>query len=352
MTGSQNAKVAKVAKLAKGCSRVAYGARREPTRKSAPCQSVYVIEFSFRRPALLIAVLSAMVLLTGGAALGATMTRFAPEPPEPHLSSHMSASGSQFASSLFTKILIPTGAKRVAQLSQRIKQAVAPIVPTDRRNLIDVAQEFLVPESDNVGKYLDRHQQPTRVMSTGIVDAESATGSYHYNYLLWCPNRHVAYCDATYSVMPVHGMQELRIDVQVLWVPIRPVFMPTSGIVTLTGFRTLSEFGQPVKSVSVVLTHTQAVKLRRVIASLQPTIDGFFCSLDATVFKISIAAREGGPPIWSASAHQCPGVLYIDSSGKTVMLDDHLCSLHQLVSSFLPAATAVGTTSDLKFCVK
>jgi hypothetical protein len=313
---------------------------------------MHVPKFSFRRPALLLAVLSTTILLTGSAALGATMTRVATETPESHLSSHVSASGTRFASSLFTKILIPIGAKRVAQLSQPIKQAVAPIVPTDRPNVIDVAQEFLVPKSDNVGKYLDDHQQPTRVMSTGIIESKGTTGPYHFNYLLWCPNRHVAYCDVTYSVIPVNGgVQELRIDAQVLWRPIQPVLMPTSGIVTLTGFRTLSEFGQPVKSVPVVLTLNQAVRLRHVIGSLQPTIDGFFCSLDATIFKISIAARQGGPTIWSAIAHQCPGVLYIDSSGKTVMLDDHLCSLHQLAASFLPA-TAVGTRSALKFCVK
>lgn len=304
------------------------------------------------RSALLIAVISAMVLLTSGVSLGATTTRITSMTPGRHLSSQVSASGAQFANSLFTKILIPIGARRVEQLSQPIRQAVAPVVPSDRRNLIDVAQEFWVPDSDNVSKYLDRHQQPTRVMSTGIVDAVGASRPYHFNYLLWCPNRHVAYCDVTYSVVPVvGGVQELRIDVQVLWVPIRPALMPTSGIITLTGFRTLSEFGQPVKSVSVDLTHTQAVQLRHVIARLQPTIDGFFCSLDATVFKISIAARQGATANWHAIAHQCPGVLYIDSSGKTVMLDDHLCSLHKLVASLLPA-TAVGTTIALKFCLK
>jgi len=81
-----------------------------------------------------------------------------------------------------------------------IKQAVAPIVPTDRPNVIDVAQEFLVPKLDNVGKYsmiINSH----RVMSTGIIESKGTAGPYHFNYLLWCPNRHVAYCDVTYSVV-------------------------------------------------------------------------------------------------------------------------------------------------------
>jgi hypothetical protein len=313
---------------------------------------VYVTKVSFCRQQLLIAIVSAIVLLSGGVALGATKAPTTLHLTSRQLSSHVSASASRFANSIFSKILIPTGAERVTQLSQPIKEAVAPIVPSDRRNLIDDSQEFWVPASDDVGKYLDHHQQPTRVLSTGIVEVHGAKGPYHYNYLLWCPNRHVAYCDVTYSVVPVvGGVQELRIDVQILWMSIQPVVMPISGVVTLTGFSTISEDGQPDKSLSVVLTHARALKLRHVIAHLQPTIDGFFCSLDAVVFKISIAARQGGPAIWHASAKQCPGILYIDASGKTAMLDDHLCSLHQLVASFLPA-TARGTESDLKFCVK
>jgi hypothetical protein len=304
------------------------------------------------RSASLIAILTAVAVFAPCAPVGATELHAPAASTDQNPTSHVSISGAQFAGSLFTRILVPTGAQRVAQLSRPIKQAVAPIAPPDRRNLIDVAQEFMVPKSVNVSQYLDHHQQPTRVMSTGIVEPQGITGPYHYNYQLWCPNRHVAYCDVTYSVVPVGGgVQELRIDVQVLWVPIQPVLMPTSGTATLTGFTTISEFGQPVKSVSVVLTDAQAVKLRHVIASLQPTVNGFFCSLDATVFKISVAARQGGPVTWHASADQCPGVLYIYSSGKTVMLDDHLCSLHQVVASLLPPATAKGSTRALKSCL-
>lgn len=309
-------------------------------------------KFSCRRSASVIALLTAIVVLAVAAPLGAAVSRISSVSSGRDFSSHISTSGSQFAGSLFTRILIPTGTQRVGKLSQPIKQAVAPIVPSDRRNLIDVAQEFLVPKSVNLSQYLNHHQQPTRVLSTGIVEPEGLRGKYHYNYLLWCPNRHVAYCDVTYSVVPVGGgVQELRIDVQVLWVPIQPVLMPTSGSVTLTGFKTISELGQPVKSVSVVLTGSQAAKLHQVIASLKPTIDGFFCSLDTTVFRISVAVRQGGPVTWHASADQCPGILYIYTSGKTMMLDDHRCSLHQVVASLLPSIGAKGSRAALKQCL-
>jgi hypothetical protein len=149
--------------------------------------------------------------------------------------------------------------------------------------------------------------------------------------------------------MATNGEQELRMDVQVVWLPIDHVKMPLNGVITLTGYAKISLMNSSSGPVSVVLSRHEALELRSVIASLKLSSGGV-CAEDSQLLRIVVKPAKGGAAFWSAVADECPGVLVVVGRTSQAMLDDRSCALWHVVDSFFPTGEAAGTKQGATVC--
>jgi hypothetical protein len=257
------------------------------------------------------------------------------------------AAGRTYADSLFTKIPIPSGVTRL----------IAPIKPLHPvtgspgySNVVDVARYYRVPSSIDVTAFAESHFPKGEWQGNG----STIDGGYHtsvnFSALSQCTDRHAAYCGVTYSALTLSKSQEeLRIDVAVVWAPIHVVLLPTSGVVTLTGYDKISLMNPSSNPVHVVLNATQVKKLRGAIALLRGSPGGL-CMEDSMLYKISVSSTTNGKAFWSASADECPGQLSVRDHGHQIALNARSCPLEKLVGTFFPPRSANGTKLGLKVC--
>jgi len=217
--------------------------------------------------------------------------------------------------------------------------------------LRDVTREYLLPPSVNVDAFVRAHlRSGESVNETGTASSPKANPTHDIGVKLRCVSRHVTYCSIMYqTTLANDGQQELRLDLQVEWLPNVTAVMPTKGVVSVTGYGDDSLPRGSSDPFTVALSHSQAVALRIDISKLKDA-GGGTCKEDATLLKISVTSSTTKKVVWHASADVCPGILSIASNSEDLQLDDHSCVLWQLVRSFFPAGRADATKGAIGFC--
>jgi hypothetical protein len=254
--------------------------------------------------------------------------------------------GRTYATALFSKMPLPSG---VTTLTTPIAP-LRPVIGTIGVNIVDVARYYLVPSSFNVVAFANAHFPRSDSEGSG-----TSVGAYEYtsasfSVLSLCPNRHASYCGVIYSARAVSGhRQEMRVDATVVWMPIHVVLLPTTGVVTITGYNKLSLERPSSVPFRVKLTTSQTTKLRSDIALLR-TSPGGLCMEDSTLYEISVASKTDGKVFWSAIADECPGNLTVTSGVSRTALTARSCPLEKLVTSFFPSGQAKGTKLALQTC--
>lgn len=251
------------------------------------------------------------------------------------------AAGKAYATKLLDEQPVPSGATSVRRLPTPVYMQAEELFSVGNEI---VSRDFLIPSSVDIDQFVSGHlRKGESVTGTGTVAGPNTSPVFSVTVSLACVSRHVTYCNLEYqTTISKSGQQELRVDLQVDWLPIVVVKMPTTGVVTVTGYDKTSVAEGSRGPVKVVLTHDQALKLRGAIASLKES-GGGFCMEDSTLLKIAISSGSSNSPTWSAVGDECPGALSIDADGTRVGLDDHSCSFWRVVSTLFPAGEADAT---------
>jgi len=297
------------------------------------------------RPTVGRSVLIAAAL--GVACLGLPSTSLAAPATTTTLPTSIVVAGNAYAQHLLDAQPIPSDAREVASLP-------TPLAANgDVGASADVRQShrlYLLPLSVSVNQFVRVHLPAgEKVTETGSGNAPNAYPVYNLGLSLTCVSPHITFCGVYYQTTEAkNGEQELRVDVEVIYLPILHVQMPTSGVVTVTGFGRTSLVDGSSDPTSVVLTHHQALTLRSVVAELKD-FGGGVCMEDSLMLKISV--EKDGNVVWGATADECPGVLAITSAKANLSLYDRSCSFWHVVDAFFASGTANGTKSDSKVCV-
>ena len=242
---------------------------------------------------------------------------------------------------------IPPQARRVVTLS-------TPLPPNgDFGDSSLIRQDhhlYLLPASVSVDQYVRAHlRKGERVTETGTGTSPNAYPTYNLGVSLTCVSPHITFCGVYYQTTEARdGEQELRVDVQVIYLPILHVMMPTDGVVTVTGFGKTSLMDPSSDPTSVVLTHHQALTLRTVISKMKDLGFEDTCMEDSLLLKIDVVRH--GTTVWDATADVCPGALAITFKTSNPILDDRSCSFWHVVDTFFPSGTAKATKAASNGC--
>ena len=258
------------------------------------------------------------------------------------------AAGRAYAIQRLDQQPVPPGAKLVQHLPTPLAEnGEGP----SNGGLRDVTREYLLPSSVDVDAFVRTHlRKGESVNETGSGSAPNANPTYNIGVTLRCVSRHVTYCGLVYqTTLTKDGQQELRMDLQVDWLPIVIVKMPTKGVVSVTGYGDNSLPRGSSDPFTVTLSHSQAVALRIDISKLKDSAGGE-CMEDEQLLTIAVASSTTKLVVWRASADVCPGVLTVVAKSGTIQLGDHSCALWQLVRSFFPAGKADATKGAIGFC--
>jgi hypothetical protein len=257
-----------------------------------------------------------------------------------------SISGRSYAQSLFSRVPLPSGVTRLSAPIKPVRQITG---NPGFANLVDVVRYYRSPSSINVTAFAQSHFAKSAWEGSGSSVDGGLQISASVSALSLCTNRHVAYCGVTYTERALSGGEELRVDVAVVWTPIHVVLLPTSGVVTLTGYGRLSLANSPGDPTRIDLNASQVTRLRNAIAVLRSSPGGQ-CMEYSSLYTISIASTANAKPFWIATADECPGELTIKYDGRQVSLNARSCPLESLINSFFPPHTAAGTRLELKVC--
>jgi hypothetical protein len=258
------------------------------------------------------------------------------------------AAGKAYATNLLGQQPVPPGATPVRHFSTPLA------IQSQEAFLVGnqfVSRGYLIPSSVAIDEFVLGHlRKGEAVAGTGTGNGPHEATINSISVSLPCVNRHVTYCGLQYDTTTTpQGRQELRIIVQIDWVPIVVVKMPTTGVITVTGYDKSSLAQMSSGPVSVVLNGQETSKLSNIIATLKMSGEGL-CMEDEVLFKISITSPTSQHVSWSAVGDTCPGTLAISAKGTHVGLDDHSCALWRLVSSFFASGQADATKSGAASC--
>jgi hypothetical protein len=258
------------------------------------------------------------------------------------------SAGRAYAAQLLNQLPVPPDATPVHQLPTPLSENGNG--PTNVGTHF-VTRGYLLPTSVDVEAFVRAHlPKGAAVDETGSGYAPNKNLTNSIGVTLRCVSRHVNYCGAVYqTTIATSGQQELRMDLQVDWLPIDVVTMPTDGVVSLTGYGDNSLPRGSSHPFTVRLSHSQAVALRTDISKLKESAGGE-CMEDEQLLRISITSPTTSTVVWHATADVCPGVLAVVTKSGVVGLDDHSCALWQLVRSFFPAGKADATKGAIGFC--
>jgi hypothetical protein len=301
-----------------------------------------------RNGALVVATITFLAVVTT-----AEPSAFAGSTPTPPvttttLSPSTVAAGKAYALARLNQQPVPPGAKIVAHLP-------TPLTGSGEgppgAGLRDASREYLLPASVDVDAFVRSHLLlGESVNETGSGSAPHTNTTYYIGVTVPCASRHVTYCGVTYeTTLASDGQQELRMDLEVVWLPIVVEEMPTEGIVSVTGYGDNSLPNGSSDPFTVALSHSQAVALRTDISKLKDGSEGV-CTEDEQLLTISITSSTSEVVVWRATADVCPGVLSVVAKSGNAQLDDHSCALWQLVRSFFPAGKADATKGAIGYC--
>jgi hypothetical protein len=262
------------------------------------------------------------------------------------LSPAIIVAGNAYARNLLAALPIPPQAREVAALPTPDDLTV-PI--TGAADVREARRFYLLPTSVSVEQYVRAHlPRGAAVAGTGSSGGRNVIPDYEISVSLTCVSRHITFCGVTYTTQVKDGQQELAVAVQVNYLPILHVTMPTNGVVTVTGYGKLSLVDASSEPSSVVLTRAQTLALRAAIVGLKDLGSAGGCMEDSLLLKINVV--KNGKVVWRATADACPGGLTITSSTTTAILDNRACPFWHVVDSFFPSGTATATKTGAKSC--
>ncbi len=258
------------------------------------------------------------------------------------------AAGNAYAFRLLDEQAVPRGATLVRHFAKGLSMQSEPAISI---GLQTATHRYLLASPIDLDAFVRGHlRRGESVTGTGTSGAPGASATDSVSVALTCNSPHVSYCGLQYAMTTAKGGRaELRVDLQVVWLPIADVKMPTNGVVSVTGYGDTSLPRGSSRPVTVVLSHRQALALRTVISKLKIS-GGGLCMEDETLLKISVSAGSSSSVQWSATADNCPGVLLVAGHDRSAQLDDHNCALWQLVRSFFPAGEANATKGAIGYC--
>jgi hypothetical protein len=205
--------------------------------------------------------------------------------------------------------------------------------------------EYEVPTSVSVDAYVESHLPAGETLNgTGTGGGPNSPTTHTLELAANCASPHITYCGVSYATATVKGQQELRVDVQVVWLPIVHVTMPMNGLVTVTGYGATSLVRGSSEPSSVVLSQSQARQLRDQIEGLKDMSQNVVCMEDSALLDITVT--QNNKVEWRAIADECPGELRISGSAGAYLLDDRSCAFWHVVNSFFPAGTASATKTE------
>jgi hypothetical protein len=255
--------------------------------------------------------------------------------------------GNAYARHLLDAQPVPPDARRVATLSTTLAPngdfGDSPLIRQDHHL-------YLLPMSVSVDQFVRTHLiKGERVTETGTGTAPNAYPTHNLGVAPTCASPHITFCGVYYQTTEAkNGEQELRVDVQVIYLPILRVQMPTDGIVTVTGYGATSLTDPSSDPASVVLSRHQALTLRTVIARMKDLGFEDTCMEDSLLLKIKVVRH--GRVVWSATADECPGALAITTATSNPILDGRSCPFWHVVNTFFVAGTANATKSQIHGC--
>ena len=263
-----------------------------------------------------------------------------------------SATARAFANQLLNQAALPAGAVVTKHLVAPLTNAAGLVALTD---LVVVHRNYVLQRPVDLASFLRDHHAPgATIEGPQTVSGSAVTSVTGYQLNLPFASRHLSYEQLDYTVgTTAPSDKELRVDAEVVWVPIENASMPTSHPVILTAYGHMTAFAGSSDPTTVTLTKSEAVQLRKALSSLSNTAGGV-CMEDATLFTLATSFTAPGSTRsvkWTATADVCPGVLSVVSGTRHVALDDHSCVLRSLVGKFLPARKAAATRLSLKNCV-
>jgi hypothetical protein len=261
------------------------------------------------------------------------------------LTKALTTAGNTYARTLLRLQPIPPGARKVTSLPT----AIPPSGYADSADALHAWSLYLLPTSVPVDQYVRRHlASGETVTSTGISGGRNVVPVDTLGLSLTCVSPHITYCGVVYSTTEAEGGgQELRVDVQVVYLPIVHAQMPTDGVVTVTGYGKTSLMSGSSDATSVVLTQQQALSLHTAVAELKD-FGGGTCHEDSILLKIKVVRND--QVVWRATADECPGALVITTARSTTSLDNHSCSFWHVVDLLFVSGTAQATKAGSKVC--
>jgi hypothetical protein len=255
--------------------------------------------------------------------------------------------GNAYARNLLAAQLVPPRARAVTALPTPIDLTGPVFGAADVR---EARHFYLLPSSVSVQPFVRAHlPKGATVMGTGSSGGPGVNPDYDLTVSLTCVSPHITFCGVTYATTEAqNGEQELAVGVQVIYLPILHVKMPTGGGVTLTGYGKTSLMDASSDPSSIVLTRHQILALRNAIAGMKDLGSNGGCEEDSLLLKIKIV--KDGKTVWSATADACPGGLTITSARTNVILDNRDCSFWHVVDSFFASGSANATKTGTKSC--
>lgn len=275
--------------------------------------------------------------------LGMPSTSALAAPTTTTLSAKTIAAGNAYALRLLDAQPIPPSARLVS----RLPNALAASGDVGESSSVRAShREYLLPMSVDVDQFVRAHL-PTgeKINETGTGTSPNAYPVDNLGLSLTCVSLHITFCGVFYTTTEAKdGQQELRVDVQVIWLPVLHIEMPTTGVVTLTGYGKSSLMDESSDPSEIVLNHHEVLALRDRIAALKDSGGNGVCSEDFQLLTIKVA--QGGKVVWNAAADECPGALLITSAKSNAILDNRNCSFWNVVNSFFPKGEATATKTN------
>src|SRR5665213_687352 len=219
------------------------------------------------RSACLVGSLVLAATLFVPAVVGATQTSTANPVAGHDTTRRASVASTGYSTSLFLKIPLPA-------LATAIAKPTTPLQPVSGSlglaHTADVTRYFTLASSFDVAGFAKSHFPSSQWQGESSTTDGGYRVSSSFSKLPLCRNRHAAYCGVTYTTGSLGaGRQELRVDVAVVWLPVHVVYLPASGVVTLTGYATISLMNR--SSGPVVVTETSSPRSAKTTSTTSVT---------------------------------------------------------------------------------
>ncbi len=224
-------------------------------------------------------------------------------------------------------------------------RAVAPAAPAELVGITPLTDLHrcvsLTTSAALVQAYLRRHLAAGATLSS--IGSGSGPGPVTTQFFvaesLSIDNPHVYLAHLVYTAVPTRQQTTvLRIDVQIVWVPLRPTGERLSpvGQATLTGYRHLSLAEAPRGPVRTTLGAAALAHLAALANALLEGPSHLVCMEDTALYRLTVRTRGATEQL---VGHQCGAAVSLSINDQLLApLADRHCALLKAVQRLLPMA--------------